>query len=243
MYLKKKSIAGRISRVLYPLFRRASTIYLGRRSPAQLVSNLPPDIGRATLQLPVYMVLQPARRTDRNVSPLPRWALTPPFHPYRPIRDGGRSLLRCYPLARIFPLGSAALCVARTFLPSRFTNRSEFRFSGAAVEPPCYADGKGNHSCGPAPNYPAVGRKYFLWKFGFPKSNRTYTLQHSRAQSSPESGNTETPLPNRQRSCKLPVRRHIERNTNAALSVASISDAQVPDGLFPQLELGERLAL
>ena len=91
------------------------------------------------------MVLQPARRTDRNVSPLPRWALTPPFHPYRPIRDGGRSLLRCYPLARIFPLGSAALCVARTFLPSRFTNRSEFRFSGAAVEPPCYADGKGNN--------------------------------------------------------------------------------------------------
>ena len=136
MYLKKKSIAGRISRVLYPLFRRASTIYLGRRSPARLVSNLPPDIGRATLQLPVYMVLQPARRTDRNVSPLPRWALTPPFHPYRPGRDGGRSLLRCYPLARIFPLGSAALCVARTFLPSRFTNRSEFRFSGAAVEPP-----------------------------------------------------------------------------------------------------------
>ena len=123
MYLKKKSIAGRISRVLYPLFRRASTIYLGRRSPARLVSNLPPDIGRATLQLPVYMVLQPARRTDRNVSPLPRWALTPPFHPYRPGRDGGRSLLRCYPLARIFPLGSAALCVARTFLPSRIRTK------------------------------------------------------------------------------------------------------------------------
>ena len=37
-------------------------IYLRRRSPAAS-SNLPPDIGRATLLLSVYMVLQPAGRT------------------------------------------------------------------------------------------------------------------------------------------------------------------------------------
>lgn len=40
--------AGPVSRVLYPGDARASVIYLGRQSPAAS-SNLPPGIGRATL--------------------------------------------------------------------------------------------------------------------------------------------------------------------------------------------------
>ena len=50
----------------------------------------------------------------------PRWALTPPFHPYPPgLRKspaGGRSLLRSYTLTDIKSLACAVLCVARTFL-------------------------------------------------------------------------------------------------------------------------------
>ena len=42
--------------------RQASAIYLRLRSPA-VSSDLPPGIGRATLMAPVYMVLQPVRRT------------------------------------------------------------------------------------------------------------------------------------------------------------------------------------
>ncbi len=45
-----------------------------------------------------------------------RWALTPPFHPYP---EQFRAVVFCYPryaLADIYPLGSAVLCVARTFL-------------------------------------------------------------------------------------------------------------------------------
>lgn len=44
------------------------------------------------------------------------WALTPPFHPYS-LRSG-YFLLYYYSLSTIFPLGSMALCVARTFLSS-----------------------------------------------------------------------------------------------------------------------------
>ena len=89
-------------------------IYLGRRSPGAS-SNLPPDIGRATLQLPVYMVLQPTRCTVRSVSLPSRWALTPPFHPY----PCGAVIFcyTCYTLTDIKPLACVALCVARTFLP------------------------------------------------------------------------------------------------------------------------------
>ena len=50
----------------------------------------------------------------------PRWALTPPFHPYRPTAQaaaGGYFLLRYYTLTDVEPLTRAALCVARTFLP------------------------------------------------------------------------------------------------------------------------------
>ena len=61
------------------------------------------------------MVFQPIRRTDplhygRSGEPLPHlFTLAPP-------KRGGYFLLRYYTLADIFPLGSMALCVARTFL-------------------------------------------------------------------------------------------------------------------------------
>ncbi len=50
-------------------------------------------------------------------SPCGRWALTPPFHPYRTPQDP--AVILCYivfAVARDFPLGSMALYVARTFL-------------------------------------------------------------------------------------------------------------------------------
>ena len=64
-------------------------------------------------QTPVYMNLQPPRRTART-SLHGRWALTPPSHPY-PVR-GGYFLLRYSAFASSFLLGSGVLCAARTFL-------------------------------------------------------------------------------------------------------------------------------
>jgi len=60
------------------------TIYLDALSPVHS-SDLPSEIGRATLNLPlannsVYMVFQRVRFTLLQLSPTERWALTPPFH-------------------------------------------------------------------------------------------------------------------------------------------------------------------
>ena len=117
MYLKKKSIAGRISRVLYPLFRRASTIYLGRRSPAQLVSNLPPDIGRATLDCRYTRSCNPRDVLPGDIA-APAVGSYPAFSPLPAEKSlvGGSFLLRSYTLTDIKSLACAALCVARTFL-------------------------------------------------------------------------------------------------------------------------------
>ena len=99
------------------------------------------------------------------VSPLPRWALTPPFHPYRFKRNGGYFLLRYYALTDIFPLGRTVLCVARTFLPSlrppkysQSIRPREQRQSVPAVQR------KGNHCT----RIPLIFR-YLLYSF----SNRT----------------------------------------------------------------------
>jgi len=45
-----------------------------------------------------------------------RWAFTSPFHPCSGFSRNGYFLLHYYTLADIFPLGSMALCVVRTFL-------------------------------------------------------------------------------------------------------------------------------
>jgi len=49
-------------------------------------------------------------RFYRTFSPVPGFDTSNP---------GGRFLLRCYPLSKIFPLRSTAPCVARTFLPDK----------------------------------------------------------------------------------------------------------------------------
>lgn len=109
-------LAGSVSRVLYSAARfrcGAPVIYLRRRSPAAS-SNLPPDIGRATLNCRYTRSCNPSDVRPATSLP-PRWALTPPFHPYRP-KDGGCFLSHCSAIADSFPLGNMALCVARTFL-------------------------------------------------------------------------------------------------------------------------------
>ena len=110
--------AGPVSRVLFPGRTPAPVIYLGRQSPA-VSSNLPPASGEQPLIAGIHGLA--TRETYcRAASLSPRWALTPPFHPYPPgLRKspaGGRSLLRSYTLTDIKSLACAVLCVARTFL-------------------------------------------------------------------------------------------------------------------------------
>jgi len=50
--------------------RKVSVIYLEHKSP-YVFSNLPPDIGRATLHASVYVILQPIRRTASRVTTKP----------------------------------------------------------------------------------------------------------------------------------------------------------------------------
>ena len=85
-------------------------------------------IGRATLftnatvgESRTYLVFQPVRFSLPLMSPLTRWALTPPFHPYHNARRYGGifsvALSVSGPQAGTFLLGSTVLYVARTFLP------------------------------------------------------------------------------------------------------------------------------
>ena len=72
-------IANTISRVLYST-SGASIIYLRLWSPTAS-SNLPPDIGRATLNCRYTWSCNP-RGAQPSVLLPSRWALTPPSHPY-----------------------------------------------------------------------------------------------------------------------------------------------------------------
>jgi len=117
--------------------RKVSVIYLEHKSP-YASSNLPPDIGRATLHASVYMILQPIRRTASRVTTQPGellphlFTLTPMTSPVSLVarhplqREGTRKmsfwsgyfLLRYSAFANSFPLGNMVLYVARTFLHS-----------------------------------------------------------------------------------------------------------------------------
>lgn len=69
----------------------------------------------------------------RSASLPPRWALTPPFHPYRPTMRP--AVVLCYapiPSRISSRLACVALCVARTFL-SRFASAATERACGAKV--------------------------------------------------------------------------------------------------------------
>ena len=93
---------------------RASIIYLLRRSLA-VSSNLPPDIGRATLNCRYTWSCNPRGVLPRSIATLAVGSY-PAFSPLPP-EGGGYFLLHCYTLTNIKPLTCAVLCVARTFLP------------------------------------------------------------------------------------------------------------------------------
>ena len=110
-------------------FHEVFVIYLGHKSPCAS-SNLPPGIGRAILHAPVYMILQPIRRTATFVAKstgelLPHlFTLISHFSVVsknetimKNVDRNGFFLLRYSTLADCFPLGNMVLCVARTFLP------------------------------------------------------------------------------------------------------------------------------
>ncbi len=108
-----KKIGKAVSRVL-----SSPIIYLGGAS-LRRSSNLPPGMGRATLIAPVYMVLQATVRTAGGVA-----TAAVGFYPaFSPVpcakRVGAGWFVFCYAvhaLTNIYPLGSVALCLARTFL-------------------------------------------------------------------------------------------------------------------------------
>lgn len=106
-----------ISRVLsfIPKYK-VSAIYLILLSPTGS-SGLPLGIGRAILRAPIYMTLQPIRRTASFVAKRPGELLPHLFTLTTP-KHGGYFLLRYSNLAACFPLRSIVLCVARTFLTS-----------------------------------------------------------------------------------------------------------------------------
>ena len=109
-------------------------ISLGLELP-QASSNLPEDLGRAGLsaellrawQASPYLVLLRTTLTVPVMSPPPRWALTPPFHPYLSRRNRPKSITpaigglfsvvlvsdrSAWTLSSVLALG------VRTFLPS-----------------------------------------------------------------------------------------------------------------------------
>ena len=98
-----------------PLWKEAPAIYLVLPSPVSF-SGLPPGIGRAILHAPVYMTLQPIRRTASYIAIRPGELLPHLFTLTG--QAGGRFLLRYSTLTDSFPLRSMVLFVARTFLPS-----------------------------------------------------------------------------------------------------------------------------
>ena len=100
-----------ISRVLYPPEEGClSFIYTLCHHNAKAFY---PPARASNPQTPVYMNLQPPRRTART-SLHSRWALTPPSHPY--LQAGGYFLLRYSAFTNSFLLGSGVLYAARTFL-------------------------------------------------------------------------------------------------------------------------------
>ena len=95
---------------------RTSVIYLGRQSPA-VSSNLPPGIGRATLNCRYTRSCNPRDVLPGDIA-APAVGSYPAFSPLPAGKSlvGGSFLLRSYTLTDIKSLACAALCVARTFL-------------------------------------------------------------------------------------------------------------------------------
>lgn len=109
----KEKYSRSVSRVLFFNKVEALVIYLRQLSPAGS-SDLPPDIGRATLHASVYMVLQFARGTARHIT-IPAGELLPHLFTLT-TQGGGYFLLPYSTLTDSFPLRSTMLCIAQTFL-------------------------------------------------------------------------------------------------------------------------------
>ena len=92
---------------------------------SQLPATYPSTSDEQPLAVDIHGLATRKAYSRRTLLP-PRWALTPPFHPY--LLRGGHSLLRYYTLTDIKSLACVALCVARTFLP---------RLAAAAIERVC----------------------------------------------------------------------------------------------------------
>ena len=118
----EKDTAEDVSRVLYLMLltpQQTPVIYLALRSPARSSATYPPTSDEQPLIVGIHGLA--TRGTYGRMTSLPpRWALTPPFHPYRPTAQaaaGGYFLLRSHNLTAVKSLACAVLCVARTFLP------------------------------------------------------------------------------------------------------------------------------
>ena len=125
-HLSGPNITIGINRPTHPAHSPLSTIPPGRRIGAGI--GWTGNFGRATLLSDVsagksrtYLVFQPVRFSLPSMSPLTRWALTPPFHPYHNAKRYGGifSVALSVPNQPVgtFLLGSTVPYVARTFLP------------------------------------------------------------------------------------------------------------------------------
>ncbi len=113
--------ANPVSRVLYPASAGPLSFIYDCGHP-QPPATYPSTSDEQSLAVDIHGLATRKAYSRRTLLP-PRWALTPPFHPYlRQFPDnkssaGGHSLLRYYTLTDVESLARAALCVARTFLP------------------------------------------------------------------------------------------------------------------------------
>ena len=131
-----------ISRILYLLREQAMTLPLTAPLPMQLQlptrtcwgRRAPPSTRRSSARGP-YLALLPVGLAVPELLPAPRWALTPPFHPYLlavpASRTKGRFLF-CGAFRRVAPPGrypAPFLLGVRTFLPGAFASTE------AAIQP------------------------------------------------------------------------------------------------------------
>ncbi len=113
--------ANPVSRVLYPASAAGPLSFIYDCGHPQPPATYPSTSDEQSLAVDIHGLATRKAYSRRTLLP-PRWALTPPFHPYlRQFPDnkssaGGHSLLRYYTLTDVESLARAALCVARTFL-------------------------------------------------------------------------------------------------------------------------------
>ena len=124
-----------VSRVMCR-YRSAGVCHLSKRcNHLQALAAYPPTMDEQSLAAGIFGLATRGmcglRRCRRS-----RWALTPPFHPYPLVGEG--AVIFCHTrldVAADFPLGSAVLCVARTFLLASFSQATDH--TSATYKTPC----------------------------------------------------------------------------------------------------------